>query len=68
MTARMVSHAQGNEIARRRAEAEHTRVLQTTARVPAIATSREGYAERTLSVRRCPGRAGQGARHRGDTR
>jgi hypothetical protein len=40
MTARMVSHAQGNEIARRRAEAEHTRVLQTTARVPAIATSR----------------------------
>jgi hypothetical protein len=41
--------------ARRCAEVEHARMLQTAVRVPAAMASREGYAERTLSVRHCPG-------------
>jgi hypothetical protein len=49
------THGRGNGTVPRYVEAEHTRALQTTMRAPAIAASHEGHAERTLSVRRCPG-------------
>jgi hypothetical protein len=47
--------AQGDGTAQCDVEAEHAHTLQTTARVPVAAALHEGYAERTLSVRRCPG-------------
>jgi hypothetical protein len=45
----------GNGTARCCAEVEHARALQTTAMVPTVAASFEGYAKRTLSVCRCLG-------------
>jgi hypothetical protein len=50
----------GQGTARCGTEVEHSRTAQTSARVPAAADSRQGYAEWSLSVRRSPGCAGQG--------
>jgi hypothetical protein len=49
------TRVRGKGTARHSAEAEHTRTVQTVARAPSAAASREGYAEWSLSVRRCLG-------------
>jgi hypothetical protein len=46
-------HERGKGTAWCGAEAEHARAVQTAVRAPAA--SHEGYAERRLSVHRCPG-------------
>jgi hypothetical protein len=46
------THERGKGTAWCGAEAEHTRAVQTAARVPAA--SREGYVERRLFVHPCP--------------
>jgi hypothetical protein len=54
------THARGEGTAWCVAEAEHARMAQTAARVPAAVASCEGYAEWSLSIRCCPGCTGQG--------
>jgi hypothetical protein len=49
------TRAWGKGTARRCAEAEHAHTVRTAARAPTAAASREGYAEWSLSIRRCLG-------------